>query len=371
GFSRQNEEPNGETLWAFEVDTYEGVDLPLKLDLDGAASDSRPVPSAAPVKPIRTLNEAMRALSRARTTGKLEAVQDAIAQSIDSIAIPYDVQSLGPKFSTDREFRQDYFSVRYGGAPKVEAFSDYRALSENLARRIVVPEWVENKLFHLRPDKEQSLDDWREQIRRAAASEQVARDVILTGVDLSDYFHPDAPAVLERLYNLPNPAIVLTSHFGHRLARSYLTRMTRGKMFVLNMKGKDANYTWSNPVEAAMVAMRALGEGRKVFVAPDGPRGTDRADIDVSGYKLDVAHGIHTIGYDCRANIAWLHVEVHPEGFLPVLDESGPSYEQGDTKRSYAARVDKYYAGRIESVLEGDPAQLLVLPGHEYRLRTK
>lgn len=312
---------------------------------------------------------AMHKLSAARAAGNHQVETKRLGAMRDRIRLPYHVQSMSNKLMTDADLLEDYNAVRYGGAPEAPDIASYHRLTEAIASRIELPDWLAAYFFELRRDRSESRESWSGKLRLASAREQVARDLCFVGGTLHHLFHPDADAVLERLYALPDPTLVLTSHVGPRFARLWLTEVMKGKVLVLKMIGDDPPYKWETPLEAALVAARALAAGRKVYVAPDGPKGDRRIDIPVAGFHLDIARGVHDIAYDARANIAWLHVEVTDEGFLPILVEDGPSYQEGERSRAFADRINAFYARCVERIIYGPPDQLLFVPVMENRLR--
>ena len=137
--------------------------------------------------------------------------------------------------------------------------------------------------------------------------------------------------------------------------------------FMVQTGGQDAPSPQSDSRGVLFVAMRALQEGRHVYLAPDGPYGSRNYSVGVFGIQRKVGEGAPFLAFHTGCETGWWSVARCDERFSPIV-EPGPRRQEGENYDRFRDRFFRFYASKIEAVLTGDPQNLALSEGWISRL---
>ena len=204
-----------------------------------------------------------------------------------------------------------------------------------------------------------SPEEWKAEVRCATSIEILLRDLFNEYAPsmFGPVFEPVASTqAAEWLQS--RGALFLTLHSGFaRLLRLFFQLFLPSGLMIQNFKFSQRSLDASNPAAALFGAMRALEDGRPVYIAPDGPFGTPAGAIEVLGASCAVTGGAAFLAYETRCETAWCALRRDGRAFIPVI-ERGPKREDGESFPEFRDRLMGFYASMIESVFTGDPRSL-------------
>lgn len=211
--------------------------------------------------------------------------------------------------------------------------------------------------------------DWVREVRFAMGVDAIVRDFFrpapITELD-AVIDHAAAAQVLSRAVS-SHGVLVLVFHGSFpTLVRKFFDQFQGGLM--IQKSGGGALAAKNDPGAALFVAMRALMDGKHVFVAPDGPFGKVTRSIAVLDVKCPVAAGAPFLAFETRCETIWFAVERGEKGFAPVA-EWGPRRASGETAEQFEDRLFRFYGDRIEASLTGAPRNLAISGRWMHHLR--
>ena len=176
---------------------------------------------------------------------------------------------------------------------------------------------------------------------------------------LETMFDPAALARAARTMSSPRGVLVLSFHGGFAaLVRHFFHRFVDDSLIIdAKTRSKFRSLGANNPGAALFGAIRALGDGHSVFVAPDGMLGRLAGQIEVLGANCPVTDSAPFLAYETGCDTVW-HI-MHRRGrlFVPVA-EPGPRRAPGETFAEFRLRLMGFYRDKIEDHFTGDPQNL-------------
>jgi hypothetical protein len=211
--------------------------------------------------------------------------------------------------------------------------------------------------------------EWLREVRYTMAIDAILRDFFRPAPieRLSPVMDQEALANVLKQTVSPKGVLVLAFHGSFpTLVRKFFDQFQGGLM--IQKSGGGALAAKNDPGAALFISMRALLEGKHVFVAPDGPFGKVQRTIRVLDVECPVAGGAPFLGYETRCETVWLAAKRDENGFAPVA-EWGPRRESGETAEQFEDRLFRFYSDRIEASLTGDPRNLAISGRWMHHLR--
>jgi hypothetical protein len=309
---------------------------------------------------VERSGEWLAALQEARRTGRLTERKAEIAAAIDRESFPRPALSVGrfpAVLSAVRgDAAQDYLWLKYGSAGAPRSREEFASAAEAGAHyRGVPPRLVE--FYRVRQDPPRRIDPgWLASYRLAVSREEVTFDMEMSGHSMLELVDPAAAGMFQAALGDSGPVLLLTSHLGYRRLRGLM-----GRTFVRDVAiaGASGSLTVANARQLALRAMRCLGGGGVLFVAPDGPHGEHRRPIDLRGCSIEISTGASRLAFETKARTVFLGVHYRGGMFTPHLT-LGPSWTKGDTRQLFIEKVNAFYARCLQDILWGDPEQLLI-----------
>ena len=243
----------------------------------------------------------------------------------------------------------------YGG---LDGLSDASRLMENAARvaeRIrVVPQLLDH-LYANRSHGGASRADWEAQVRLSTAIHSLTADHLLeTSIaDLAPWI--DHAGTMAEIGSLGGSAgrLLLAFHGGYVIVLRKLFDhfFPNGFMVIESERGRRRTILFGG--------LRALMDGRTVFIAPDSGLADQVARIKVLGAECPVAMGAAFLAFETRCETGFVFVRRTGAG-LGLVVEAGPKRADGESFAAFQDRFHLFYAGQIERILTGDPRDLVL-----------
>ena len=243
----------------------------------------------------------------------------------------------------------------YGG---LEGLSDPSRLMENAAkvaeRTRIVPQLLDH-LYANRSHGGGSRTDWEAQVRLSAAIHTLSADHLLEAsvADLSPCI--DQAGTVAEIGRLSGPAgrLLLAFHGGYVIVLRKLFDhfFPNGFMVIESERGRRRTILFGG--------LRALMDGRTVFIAPDSGLADQVARIKVLGAECPVAMGAAFLAFETRCETGFVFVRRTGAG-LGLVVEAGPKRADGESFAAFQDRFHLFYAGQIERILTGDPRDLVL-----------
>ncbi len=243
----------------------------------------------------------------------------------------------------------------YGG---LEGLSDASRLMENAAkvaeRTRIVPQLLDH-LYANRSHGRGSRADWEAQVRLSAAIHTLSADHLLEAsvADLSPCI--DHAGTMAEIRGLGGSAgrLLLAFHGGYVIVlRKLFNHFFPDSFMVLESER-------SRRRNILFAGLRALMDGRTVFIAPDSGLADQVARIKVLGAECPVALGAAFLAFETRCETGFVFVRRTGAG-LALAVEAGPRRADDESFAAFQDRFHLFYAGQIERVLTGDPKNLVL-----------
>jgi hypothetical protein len=154
-------------------------------------------------------------------------------------------------------------------------------------------------------------------------------------------------------------ALILLFHGGYAtLTLRILTDLRKDALLV--RKGGIGNFSSKGDARGVLfAALRAIGDGKKVGLAPDGPLGKPSVCINVLGINYHIPEGAAFIAHQSQCSTMWFTLNRDERGFVPVL-KFAPRVEPGEPYREFRERLHLFYAKEIELSFTGDPRSICI-----------
>lgn len=212
---------------------------------------------------------------------------------------------------------------------------------------------------------------WIRRARVAASIEDLLEDFFShrSPWRLREMFDPESAAMAAQAMVSPRGVLALTFHggFAALLPHFFVQFLAGGLVVDVKARAKFASLGANDPGAALFGALRALGEGRSVYVAPDGSFGKHAGCIQVLGASCPVSDGAPFLAYESGCDTVWYAMRRTREMFVPVV-EPGPSRAEGETFAQFRTRLLGFYRDRIEEHFTGDPRSLVLHKAWRQRL---
>ena len=243
----------------------------------------------------------------------------------------------------------------YGG---LDGLSDASRLMQNAARvaeRIrVVPQLLDH-LYANRSHGGASRADWEAQVRLSTAIHSLTADHLLeTSIaDLAPWI--DHAGTMAEIGSLGGSAgrLLLAFHSGYVIVLRKLFDHAFPNGFMVGERARSGRR------DVLFGGLRALMDGRTVFIAPDSGLADQVGRISVLGAECPVALGAAFLAFETRAETGFVFVRRRSAG-LGLVVESGPRRAGSESFAAFQDRLHGFYAGQIERVLTGDPRDLVL-----------
>jgi hypothetical protein len=185
---------------------------------------------------------------------------------------------------------------------------------------------------------------------------------------LREMFDPESAAKAAQAMVSPRGVLALTFHggFAALLPHFFVQFLNGGLVVDIKARAKFESLGANDPGTALFGALRALGEGRSVYVAPDGRFGKPAGCIQVLGASCPVGDGAAFLAYETGCDTVWYAMRRNRAIFAPVV-EPGPSRAQGETFAQFRTRLLGFYRDRIEEHFMGDPRSVALHKAWRHR----
>ena len=190
---------------------------------------------------------------------------------------------------------------------------------------------------------------------------------------LGDFFYGEPPWSMTHLFDpvardqavralaSPRGLVALTFHGGFAvgLLHFFAAFVNDGLMIAPKARAQFGSLSARDSGPTLFAALRALGEGRTVHIAPDGQFGRARSDIQVLGASCPVSDGAAFLAYETGCDTAWYVMLRKGRMFAPLV-LPGPSRAPGESFNEFRTRLQCFYEERIEEQLTGAPESLAI-----------
>lgn len=306
-----------------------------------------------------------------------QEVLDAIRSVPDSMVVSWEAatrMAFGKRFG--KQVSLDLARVKYLGVSL--APGQLLQTADALADRIEVPKPLLDTLHARTRYPQIPRDEWERQVRTAFAIDHVTKDCVgMSGDNLRRWLGPREDAlgdlrrqVDERLPGVDRSKGVLlaTFHGGFsRLSVALFQNLFPNGVTVLGggarPKAGDSRYirVVGNERAALFQALRAVQNGKVVWIGPDAPFGNPKQSIEVLGVNVPVADGGPFVAFETRCPTMWMSLVRDGDAFSTVT-AMGPVREAGEKYDMFKARWFAFYGQCIEHFLTGDPRNLSLRP---------
>jgi hypothetical protein len=159
----------------------------------------------------------------------------------------------------------------------------------------------------------------------------------------------------------PKGVLVLAGRvsFPYLLIRSFDHFVPEGVLIGCPPAYRGEHLELSDPRAVLFNALRALNEGRTVFIAPDGTYGGRFHDIEVLGMTCTISEGAAFLAYETGCDTVWYGLTRDDAGFSPMA-VPGPRRAPGETYLQFRDRLGDFYGRCVTEVLTGDPRNMTV-----------
>ncbi len=265
---------------------------------------------------------------------------------------PTDLRNLSPKK------RARYAVLDHPSDPE-RIFENAEKLAHTLR-----PDPVLGYLYARARPPRPNWEAWVTEARLALSLHTVMFDFFYrNGEPLNRLLDQDACVAAARALTSPRGLVALTFHGGFEsLLRHVFSRFVDQSVIIEGKTlSKSRTLGANNPGAALFGALRVLGEGRTVYLAPEGPLGKPTGQIEVLGARCSVTDGAAFLAHQSGCDTAWYAIRRRGRTFFPVVTP-GPSRAAGESFQDFRSRLMGFYRDRIEDHFTGDP-QSIALTG--------
>jgi len=275
------------------------------------------------------------------------------------------------------------FCVKYG-AWDLGANDALQKAAECGDRFCVKPETAEFFYRHRR-DSDLEFSDWLREWKRAQMLDQLLSDALVAKrfrgnpnpsirkmaknlcrmANLREYADvAEAKHLFEGL-DRSRGLLISTFHSGFLMISNFLfvTAMPDAYCVTRAIKGEKSTHAIpvrDNEHAGAFRTVKALGQGKAVLMAPDGPHygNSSGATIEVLGLKTTISQGAAVIAYEANCDTGWISAVRRGRMFVPQY-VAGPRRAEGEHYKAFRDRWLSFYAQCIEKALSSEPENLV------------
>lgn len=232
--------------------------------------------------------------------------------------------------------------------------------AEEVAARLKVDAGLLDFLYSNSRWQPMSRTDWEKDVRFATAINHVLKDALDHPTDLDSFLDQEAKHRAIDKLKAPHGLLMMISHGGFTSTRRGFYRII-SKEVRLGRLGKAA--IGEDQRQAMFVALRTLQDGGAIVMAPDGPQGQQLTlPKTILGKTWHAGKGAGFLATASGCVTAWYSMAFDGKCFVPQVD-LGPQFKKGMTADEFSNRLYCFYADRIESILTGDPRNIVLRPG--------
>lgn len=252
-------------------------------------------------------------------------------------------------------------------------------IAEILADRIEVSKPLLDRLYARTRHPDISRPEWERRVRTAFAIDHVTKDFLgMTSPDVANWLGARQGAIEsirrqvdETLADVDRSkgVVVATFHGGFsRLNITLFQHLFPNSVTVLGglSKAKSSDVgryirVVGNERGSLFQALRAVQDGKALWIGADAPFGNSKHSIEVIGAKVPVADGAPFVAFETRCPTLWLATVRTDFGFS-VVSTLGPVRAAGEKYQAFKDRWFSFYRTCIEEFLTGDPRNLALRP---------
>jgi hypothetical protein len=278
-----------------------------------------------------------------------------------------------------KEILQQLQALKYRGVPHIrdDLFNSAATLSE----RIDLPNDLLDQLYSRSRFKPMRRDVWERHVRTAFCCDHIAME-FMRGLDeeagqfiggaSKDPIQHIVAKVDEALSSIDRSRGLLVVSFHGGLLR-IMVAIYR-ELFASGLfMGKKAGDTEGGRTDERFIgvkgdegaalfkAVRALQDGKTLWMNPDGMIGRGVSKISVLGVEIALPSGAAFAAYESKCNTAWITFVRDGVSVVPNI-VIGPTREKGEGYRDFSKRWFKFYGERLEEALTGDPRNIALRP---------
>lgn len=283
--------------------------------------------------------------------------------------------SFGKRFG--KRGTRELMKLKYLGVPI--APSRLLEIAEVLADRIEVSRAMLDRLHTRTRHPDISRPEWERRVRTAFAIDHVTKDFLgMSSPDVANWLGAKEGAVGSMKRQIDETlastdrskgVVVATFHGGFsRLNIALFQHLFPDGVTVLGglSKAKSSDVeryirVVGNERGALFQALRAVQDGKALWIGADAPFGNSKHSIEVAGAKVPVADGAPFVAFETRCPTLWLATVRTDFGFS-VVSTLGPVRTAGEKYQAFKDRWFSFYRTCIEEFLTGDPRNLALRP---------
>jgi hypothetical protein len=256
-------------------------------------------------------------------------------------------------------------ALKYPDFPDIQSSGDLVTYAEKIADRIVISQQALDKLYSCSRFSTLPRDVWERRVRVSFCIDHITTDVYLDWYDLFD--QDVSQAALSRL-DASKGNLLITTHGGFiSIAASWLRRAVPDRLVLVNKNRTGLTnrlkISANEDVRAALFTLhRALQDKQTVLMAPDSQVGSLQSSITVLGSERRLADGAAFLACETGCSTAWYTVVREGSRFTPVI-VAAPTREPGEKYQHFKGRLYGFYAEQIESMMTGDPDNIVFKQG--------
>ena len=316
---------------------------------------------ARPALSLGRLSLAFKVVSFAAAQGREQDVIDWIYSLKGPLQVRWSLHERVKRFRASPQINRALIYLKYLGLSSIETASDLVERAEKVSHAVDHPMHDITKLYESRTDKGMSVETWRQHFIVANCIDHLL--VENTSATLRARMVSEE-GKRKAFGQLPKPFLLVSFHGGFEpiLREVFREQFPFPQTHVIGQAYiPGAGYVGArdDPRADLFGGLRALQEGKVVFIAPDGPSGNVNCEIDVLGTKTKIAEGAAFLAYEAKCDSAWFAMARDDTGFAPVL-RLFPKREAKEPYRQFRQRFVDFFASCTTDFYTGDPRNLVV-----------
>ena len=250
--------------------------------------------------------------------------------------------------------------IKYGD--RLTRGTDPLAVADAISEGMRLPPPLLDFLFERRRERSWTMKAWAPLVRRAFAIDHAFQDLksMKQPTHLDAVLDQQAWEDVKTRIRAADGLVCVIFHSGLlSIVRDLYESLDEGLSFQAAKSRDDQRFisAGGDPRAALFTALRALGAGRHILIAPDGPLVSTGVQINVLGTRTMIGEGAVFLAYEAAVATAWLSVSLADGRLRPTLLE-GPLKERGESYDSFKARWIRFFETHVEAALTGHPADL-------------